>query len=66
MNDKEILENIENILIQLRKIKQYVIEQKQLMDKNYAIEVHGRLVLNYLDKVLLKFVKLTDDEIELK
>lgn len=57
MSDEQILERLEDIFIRLQDIKKYVIEQQQVMSENYPNETHGILVLKYLDRVLLNFVK---------
>lgn len=56
-NLSEIENHVEFILEILSNINVYVKEQKAIIQKDYPDEIHGYLVLNYLDCVLLKHVK---------
>ena len=59
--DEIALEKLEEVLIRLRDIKSYVKEQKERMEAIYPNETQGYLVLNYLYKNLLGFVKEEDE-----
>jgi len=62
ITDEIALEKLEEVLIRLRDIKAYVKEQKERMEAIYPNETQGYLVLNYLYKNLLGFVKEGDYE----
>lgn len=57
MNDSEVLEKLEEVLIRLRHIKQYVSEQKERIEKGFSEQEQGYYSLRYLHDVLLRFVK---------
>lgn len=61
LSDEEVLQMLEDILQKLPDIKQYVKEQRDYMTECLPDETHGILVLNYLHKVLLAFVKEKED-----
>lgn len=60
-DDEIALQKLEEVFMRLREIKNYVSEQKELMCEKYPNETHGYQVLHYLHKILLGFVKETDD-----
>lgn len=60
LTDEMIFNELEKVFVRLRNIKTYVKQHKERIKAIYPNEIQGYLVLNYLYKNLLGFVKEED------